>query len=263
VVVPGSINNIPGTIMASAFADDVGEEYNLPADTSFTVPGFEENGFTDLFNAIKAVNRAPFTGGFSGPQFQIDDNELSTARQALQIKLRDALLTRIESEKPSDFIFFPGAISITYNQLPAVEYGNDLVTIREQAILQVPLFAKSQFGSFLAGEAVATYDGGPVRVDDPSLLTFSYSNPAISSMVIANEPSLTFTLNGRPLLIWEYDSPALARDLAGLPKTAINNAISAYTGIEGARVRITPFWQRNFPENPDEIIIIESLEQPE
>ncbi len=262
VVVPGAVNNIPGTIMASVFADDVGEDYNLPADTMFTVPGFKENGFTDLYNSIKAVNRTPFTGGFSGPQFQIDENELSTARQALQIKLRDTLLARIEAEKPSDFIYFPGAIAITYNQLPAVEYGNDLVTIREQAVLQVPLFAKSQFGSFLAAEAVATYEGGPVRVADPSVLTFSDASATTSASVIANEPSLTFTLTGRPLLIWEYDATALARDLAGLPKTAINNAISAYTGIEGARVRITPFWQRNFPQNPEEIIIIESLEQP-
>lgn len=262
VVVPGAVNNIPGTIMATVFADDVGEEYNLPADTKFTVPGFQENGFTELYNAISAVNRAPITGGFSGPQFQIDDNELSTARQALQVQLRNTLIARIDAEKPADFIALPGAIAITYNQLPAVEYGSDLVTIREQAILQIPLFEKRAFAMYLAREAVATYDGGPVRVNDPSTLTFTYKQSTTSASIIANEPSLTFTLTGRPLLIWEYDAKALARDLAGLPKTAINNAISAYGGIEGARVRITPFWQRTFPKNPDEIIIIEVLEQP-
>jgi hypothetical protein len=78
--------------------------------------------------------------------------------------------------------------------------------------------------------------------------------------VIANEPSLTFTLSGRPLLIWEYDTESLTEDLAGLPKTAINNAISAYPGIVAARVRITPFWQRSFPEDPAEIIVIETLD---
>lgn len=262
VVVPGAVNNIPGTIMATVFADDVGEEYNLPAETKFTVPGFQENGFTELYNAISAVNRAPITGGFAGPQFQIDDNELSTARQALQVQLRNTLISRIDAEKPADFIALPGAIAITYNQLPAVEYGSDLVTIREQAILQIPLFEKRAFAMYLAREAVATYDGGPVRVNDPSALTFTYKQSTTSASIIANEPSLTFTLTGRPLLIWEYDAKALARDLAGLPKTAINNAISAYGGIEGARVRITPFWQRTFPKNPDEIIIIEVLEQP-
>ncbi len=266
VVVPGSVTdstgaNVPGTIQAEVFADETGEEYNLSANTTFDIPGFEEGGFDELFNAISATNPQPFTGGFDGQQFQIDENELQTARQALQVQLRDTLLARIDTEKPSDFLAFPGSIAITYNELPAVEYGQDLVTIREQAILQIPLFQKTEFASFLAAEAVATYEGGPVRIDDPSTLSFNYTNPTTSSSVIANEPSLEFSLSGRPLLIWEYDVDALTSDLAGLPKTAINNAISAYPGIEAARVRITPFWQRSFPDNPEDIILIEELNQ--
>lgn len=266
VVVPGSVKdgsgtNVPGTIQAKVFADEAGENYNLDAGTRFNIPGFEEGGFTDLYNAIYAENRQPIAGGFSGPQFQIDDNELATARQALQVKLRNDLLARVDSEKPTGFITFPGAVAITYNQLPAVEYGSDLVTIREQAILQIPLFKASEFGSFLAKEAVATYSGGSVRIEDPSVLEFSYVSGTTSSSVIANEPSLAFNLKGKPLLIWEYDIAKLTKDLAGLPKTAINNAITAYPGIDGAKVSITPFWKRTFPTDPEDIIVIEELKQ--
>lgn len=266
VVVPGSVKDtsgasVPGTIQVEVFADESGEEYNLAAGTKFDIPGFQENGFDELHKAITAVNREPLQGGFSGPQFKIDDNELSTARQALQVQLRDTLLARIEAEKPNDFIAFPGSIALTFNQLPAVEYGSDLVTIREQAILQIPLFHKTEIAMYLAKEAVATYEGGPVRIDDPKAITFAYSNPTTSSSVIANEPSLTFSLTGKPMLIWEYDVESLKKDLAGLQKTAVNNVISAYKGIEVARVHITPFWQRAFPENPDEIIVIESLQE--
>lgn len=268
VVVPGAVNNqsgsmTPGSIQAEVFADETGEEYNLPAGTNFDVPGFKEGGFTILYDAIKARNPEPFTGGFSGPQFQIDDSELSAARQQLQIDLRDNLLARIDNEKPANFVVFPGAVTVTYNQLPAVEYGQDLVTIKEQAILQIPLFQVNELGSFLAQETIATYEGGPVRVDDPSLLTFIYTAATTSSTVIANEPSLSFKLTGKPLLIWEYDTESLKRDLVGLPKTAINNAVLAYPGIDGARVHITPFWQRTFPAGTEEIIIIEELKQPE
>lgn len=266
VVVPGSVKdssgtNVPGTIQAKVFADEAGEDYNLDAGTRFNIPGFEEGGFTELYNAIYAENRQSISGGFSGPQFQIDDNELATARQALQVKLRNDLLLRVDSEKPTGFITFPGAVAITYNQLPAVEYGSDLVTIREQAVLQIPLFKASDFGSFLAKEAVATYSGGTVRVADPSVLQFSYASPTTTSSVIANEPSLTFNLKGKPLLIWEYDIDKLTKDLAGLPKTAINNAITAYPGIDGARVSITPFWKRTFPTDPEDIIVTEELKE--
>jgi hypothetical protein len=268
VVVPGAVTNesgatVPGTIRIEAFADEIGEEYNIPAGTQMDIPGFEENGFTALYEAITGSNPEPFTGGYDGPQFEIDEQELSTARQALQVELRDTLIARIENEKPADFIAFPGAVAITYTELPPIQYGQDLVTIKEQAILQIPLFNVNDFGAFIARETVATYEGNPVRVDNPLDLTFSYTSPTTSSSVIANEPSLSFSLTGRPLLIWEYDVDAMRRDLAGLPKTAINNAVLAYPGVEKAKVHITPFWQRTFPDDPEEIIVIEELQEPE
>ena len=261
VVVPGAVGGNAGTIQAEVFADNVGEQYNLPTGTTFDIPGFEEGGFMDLFRSISASNPTQITGGFDGPQFQIDDGELNTARQAIQIELRNALLEKIDSNKPAGMIAFPGAVAITYNQLPAIEYGQDLVTIREQATLQIPLFKATEFGTFVAKEAVATYEGGPVRVDDPSQLVFKYSNATTSNSVIANAESLTFSLTGKPRLIWEYDADKLTKDLAGLPKTAISNAITAYPGIERARVEVTPFWQRTFPENADEIEVIEIIEE--
>ena len=262
VVVPGAVNNTPGTIQAEVFADEIGDQYNVAAGTQFDVPGFEEGGFTALYESITASNAAAFTGGFEGPQFQIDENELSTARQELQIALRNELLEKIENTQPADFVAFKEAVAITYSQLPSVEYGEDLVTIREQAILQIPLFKKTDFGSFLARQAVATYEGGPVRVDDISTLNFTYTSPTTSASVIANASSITFKLTGKPLLIWEYDQTKLTKDLAGLPKTALQNAITAHPGIKGARVRITPFWQRTFPDNAETITVIEELQLP-
>lgn len=264
VVVPGAVKDndgasVPGTIQAEVFAEDVGETYNIKAGTTFDVPGFEEGGYTELFKAISARNREPFTNGFDGLQFQIGTSTLETARQALQIDLRNNLLARIQNEKPADFIAFQDAVAITYNQLPAVEYGKDLVTIKEQAILQIPLFDSKDFGSFLARETIPTYSGDQVRVDDPNALSFRYTSPTTSSSVIANEPSLKFNLTGKPLLVWEYDVNKLTKDLAGLPRTAIHNAILAYSGIDSASVRITPFWKRSFPDNAEEIMIIEEL----
>jgi hypothetical protein len=263
VVVPGAIDGNPGTIQAEVFADEIGEEYNLAAGTTFDIPGFEEGGFMDLFRSISASNPTPIIGGFDGPQFQIDVGELNTARQAVQIELRNSLLDKIESNKPAGMIAFPGAVAITYNQLPAIEYGQDLVTIREQAVLQIPLFKADDFGTFIAKEAVATYEGGPVRIDNYAQLIFTYSSATTSGSVIANADSLQFNLTGKPRLIWEYDADKLTKDLAGLPKTAISNAITAYPGIERARVQVTPFWQRTFPENAEEIAVIEVIEKAE
>ncbi len=265
VVVPGAITDasgasVPGTIQAKVTAAEPGEDYNLPAGTRFTVPGFQESGFTALFESIYAENNEPTSGGFVGPQYQIDESELGTARQSLQIELRDQLLARVQNERPAGMIVFPNAVALSYSMLPTVAYGDDLVTIKEQAILQIPLFNEITFGTFLAQEAIATYDGGAVRVEDPSVITFNYTNGTTSASIIANEPSLTFSLVGKPLLIWQFDEEKLTQDLAGLPKTALTNAITAYPGVRAARVNITPFWRQSFPLNPESITVEEVLD---
>jgi hypothetical protein len=268
VVVPGAITDgngatVPGTIQAEVFADDVGENYNVVAGTSFDIPGFKESGLDDLFRSITAINPQPITGGFVGPQFQIDPGELSVARQSLQTELRDKLLAQIDGKRPSGFISFSGSVAITYNELPSVQYGGELVTIREQAVLQIPVFERIEFGSYLASETIPAYNNELVRIDNPSVLTFAYKSATTSSSVIANEPSLTFKLDGKPLLIWEFDADKLTKDLAGLSKTALQNIISngqAYPGIDKAFARITPFWRQKFPDDPKDIVVIEKID---
>lgn len=141
VVVPGAIQKdgalVPGSIRAEVFGESVGEQYNLQAGTRFVIPGFEESNLTDLFNSMYATNPDSFTGGFDGPQFIIDETELGTARQELRITLRNQLLERIKNERPAGFVAFEGSYSFTYNQQPSVSFGGDLVTIKEQAVLQI------------------------------------------------------------------------------------------------------------------------------
>lgn len=265
VVVPGAMKDssgalVPGSIRAEVFADAVGDQYNLPVGTKFDVPGFKDSGLTELYTSIHAENKEPFTGGYNGPKFMIDENELSTAKQALQMELRDALLAKIESEKPADFVVFKDAVAISYNDLPTVEYGEDLVTIKVQAVLQLPLFKNSDFSGFMAKETIPTYEGESVRIRNTGDLKFSYTDSSISSTNIANLPSLTFNIVGKPLVVWEYNTEKLQKDLAGKQMTAVNTVLSGYTEIEKASVTTKPFWSRSFPEEPTKINIIESLD---
>ena len=75
-----------------------------------------------------------------------------------------------------------------------------------------------------------------------------------------DQTALSFELVGRPRIVWEYDDAALREDLAGKPKTAINQILGAYPGIDSARASVQPFWRRSFPNNPDAINTIEIIE---
>lgn len=266
VVVPGAVENasgdlVPGSIKAEVFADDIGEQYNLAASTNFTVPGFKEGGYDELYASIYAENDEAFTGGFEGLKFIIDDKELETTKQSLQMELRDSLLSRVPEEKPSGFVVFDSATTFTYESLPAVEYGDNLATIKERALLQIPIFKDADFASYIAEATVPGYENEPVRIDNLTDINFTYTSATTTNSDIGNVNSVSFKLTGKPQLVWTFDEGKLTTDLLGAPKTALTSILGAYPAIEKAEAVVRPFWKRSFPTDMDEIQIIEKIER--
>jgi len=259
VVVPGAVGDSPGTIVADVFADEAGEEYNLASGIRFTVPGFQEGGFTELFNAIYAVNASDITGGYDGPQYTIDDTELADARQSLQAELRNSLVDRVEEERPADFKLFLDAIAITYRPLPAVEYGEDLVTIKEVATLQVPLFKQSDLATYIAAQTVVGYDAQPVRIDNLDDINFTYSQATTSEAQLSTLEAIDFNLSGQPKIVWTFDAEKMKLDLVGMERTALIAALTEYPGLEKGEAKIRPFWKQSFPKEINKITITEVL----
>ncbi len=266
VVVPGAKKNkkgemVPGKVRIEVFADEAGEKYNIDAGSAFDVPGFQESGLKELYDSIKATNPDSFKGGFIGPQFEIDDTELSSTRQAMQVKLKNSLLEQAKKEKLANFITFPNSYSITYESLPALEYKDDIVTIREKAILQVPFFPESKFAEFLAKQSIPDYkEGEKIRIDDVTKLSFSYVSTSTASTKLTTLEKIDFKLSGKPLFIWEFDKDKLKADLAGMPKKSISNMISAYTGIKVIKSKVRPFWKRRFSKKSENIEVIEKID---
>ncbi len=218
VVVPGSTDGTPGSVTADVFADEPGEDYNLAEKTRFTIPGLESD--TALFNAIYAENDAAFTGGFVGQKFILDDAQLGAAQESLHEELKQTLLDQLPEKQPSNMILFNDAVTFTYESLPSVAYGEDMATIKEKAILQVPLFKKDDFATYLATATIPSYDGASVRLDKVDAITFTYTNPDILNTNLSSLPNFEFSLKGRPILVYTFDKTKLASDLTGIQRGA-------------------------------------------
>jgi len=244
-------NIVPGVITAEVFADGTGEQYNI-GPSRFTIPGLAGS---EQFNSMYAESTDSLSGGFEGSRFIIEEGELQTAKQALHLELRDALITRIADEAPAGFILFPDAITFTFESLPSTEYGDQLATIKERAKLQVPLFKESQFSEFLAQSTIAGYEGEKVLLDDPLGLIFSYPSSTSTELDLSSMTSIEFTLAGSSRITWQFDESALKADLANLSKTALPNVLSGYPAIERAEAVVRPFWTQSFPEEASEITI--------
>lgn len=262
-VVPGytmeGTKKVPGVTTAEVYADQAGEEYNV-APGRFTIPGFKgEPEYTTIY----AQATEAFIGGFKGKRFKIDDSELQTAQQALQMELRNSLLERIYAEKPAGFTLFKDAVTFTYQSLPSVAYGENLATIKEKVYLRIPIFKEDNFAQFIAKQTVTTYTGEPVRIANTSTLTFGYAIATTSATDISTLSAIKFNLSGKPQIIWKYDGEKLKSELLNKNKTSLPSILGGYPAIVKATAVVRPFWKTKFPTNIKEIKINEVVGTPE
>ncbi len=250
-------NLVPGSIVADVFADGTGEQYNVEP-SRFTVPGLKNS---DQYDSVYGESTAAFTGGFEGEKYIIDEAELATAKQALHMELRAKLLDELSQKRPAGFIVYDEAVTFAFDSLPSTEYGESLATIKEKARLQVPMFKESEFSSFIADKTISDYGGDPVSILDPKTLAFSYQSATTTVSDIANYPSLGFALKGSGKIIWDFDTEAIQKELAGIKKNDATNVFGKYPSISNAQAEVRPFWASTFPEKPENIKIITVLEQ--
>lgn len=256
IVIPAGSEDGPGTYEVEVVADEVGESYNISSGAELTIPGFAENNYTELFEMITATVKEDFTGGFSGVRYEVAEDELRSVQETMRSELREALLQKLEADKPADFILFEDAILISYESIPPTEKtdDSDAVRVQESAVLEIPLFNQADFASHIAGQAVAGYEGEGVRVDNWEELDFSF---ATSTPNIANE--FSFTLRGDAQLVWTFDHQAFKAELAGEQHAALRFIIPEYSAIKGGNAAIRPIWKRSYPTDTEKIILIEEL----
>jgi hypothetical protein len=266
VTIPGATTSadgdtIPGKVTVEVFADEVGESFNLSAQQRFSVPGFKENNLSQLYNSIYAINPEPISGGFDGPRFIIEENELANARQELQAELKKSLLEKFKGATPPGFVTFDSATTLTFTELTATQYSDTLVTIREQAILHVPLFSATELAAFIAKSTILGYNTSEsVRIEKIDELRFSYQSTDSSEINIINTESIAFKIVGNPRIIWTFNGDEIRNDLQGKEKTAHAVIMGKYPGIERSTIDIKPFWKRVFPETAQKIRVNEIIE---
>lgn len=261
IEIPGATKDstgalVPGKVSADVFADGTGEQYNIQP-TRFSVPGLKNS---EQYEHVYAESLSAFTGGFDGEKYIIADAELQKAQQELHIELRNSLLEQLNEKIPAGFILYNDAITFTYHSLPSTSYGDSLATIKEEAVLNVPLFKASEFARFITEKTVSDYKNEPVYIEEPHLLQFAYVDTTVERSDLQTEESIRFTLQGNARIIWEYDKDVLTASLLGIKKSETAQVFSSYTSIAHAESILRPFWAQTFPTEPKKIKMINVTE---
>jgi hypothetical protein len=236
---------IPSFLEADVMADEPGAEYNLAANQSWRIPGFEG---TPKFNGFYGESKEPMTGGFVG------DVKVPTAADiaALKDKARQELLATVRT----------AADIAVPNELKTINGATSYNIIKEEVVDGVD--ENGEFKLLLAAETkvMAFDEKSVIKVAEEKLKTntpgqeFELKNYEISY----GEASVNFetgkaviplTINSQWVKV--FDIEKFKADIVVKSEADFNDYISMNTEIQATTVSFWPFWVRSVPKNTERI----------
>ncbi|MEA2112428.1 MAG: hypothetical protein U9P50_00435 [Patescibacteria group bacterium] len=264
VVVPGQTvdsegETVPGNIEVIVYADQPGEEYNIGL-ADFTIPGFAGS---ERFDKFYARSKTTMTGGFEGVKKIASEEDVEKARAELSKELEQKLSTEILSKIPENFILYDEGLFVRSSFIGTVDSGEgkeDMVDVKEKVSVYAVIFDRDNLNRQIANDTLDDYQGEEIMITNLGDLNFEIKNR--DEVEPWTEGRFIFSLKGEVSFEWLYDEEKLKNDFVGQSKneTNINNILANYSGIESAKMEITPFWKKSFPRSTSKIQVIKDLE---
>lgn len=263
VVVPGQKTEngktVPGSLEIDVYADEPGAEYNKEL-SDFTIPGFKG---TPRFAKFYARGKTEISGGFSGEQKTLGQEEFKKVVAELEKELEDKLRANASAGKPDGFVLFPDGIFVVFaeDELPRAEAAESgYATVTKKATLYGAIFNEESFGNFITEKLSYAEEGASVKVENVKELDFKIIDKA--NFNPEDDAQFSFTLKGSPHLVWGFDAEQLQNKLRAVKKRDLTAILAEFPSITRAEVTFRPFWKRSFPDEPKNIIIKSAPDQP-
>ncbi len=261
IVVPGMTEidgeEIPGSIEVTVYADEPGEEYNIGL-SDFTVPGFKDSGLTEQYESFYGRSKTPMEGGFIGTIKVPEEKDLASARAVLESDITQALQEQLETDVPEGYGIVEGSEHIRFEHSDPVEVNDKEVRLTSKGFLQVAIVDERALAQFIAQQNVLEYTGEDVFLLNGEDVSVS-SERSVVSLAESEEEQFTITLSGSAHVVWDIDAYAVRNDLLGLERSMFDTEMTAYLDITDATASIRPFWKSAFPEEPEDIRIVQMI----
>ena len=245
-IVEGKI--VPSSIKALVVADQSGELYNI-SPTNFTIPGFKG---TPKYAGFYAKSQEPMSGGFTGKVKIVTENDLTRAEEVLTEELNNEINQTLNAQIPQGFKLIEENIDKEIvDSLDGIEAGAEIenFTVQMEATLEAMLFKEEDLKKLV----------------DLNLLSIVPQNKSLlpeTQKIVWDEPVVDwvkgeayFQITAQENVVWQIDSQALKKDLAGLSEIEVREYLTNRPEIEKAKVTFWPFWVKSIPQQEKKIEI--------
>lgn len=254
VKVPGGTADAPGQLQVTAYADAGGEKYNIGPST-YTLPGLKGSAAYPL---VYAKSTGSMEGGFSGMRPSVSEKTRDEQSPAIQAGLMKSLQEEVAAKVPEGYILVPGAMTISYAELPSVGGSGDKVQVQEKGTALAFVFPKEALAKAIAYGSVGSYGGQTVTLADAATLSLT---PKDGVFPLSSSEGFLFNLDGNATISWVVDPAKVAGGVAGKTRQASQTILAGFPEIDKAVLSLKPFWAGSMPEDPAEIkVIIEGTE---
>lgn len=263
IVVPGMTEvdgeMVPGSIEVMVYAEEPGEEYNIGL-TDFTVPGFKDSRLMEQYESFYGRSKTEMEGGFIGTTKVPEEKDLVAARAALEFDITQALYEQLLTQVPGGYLFVEESEHIRFEHEDPVEVNDETVRLVSKGFLQIAIVNERELAQFIAEQSIPGYAGENIFLLDSygDGLTVS----ARESVVLeedAEDSDFSITLTGSAPLVWDIDSYTIRTNLPGLEKSMFDIEMKGYPDIVDATASVRPFWKSRFPEESEDIHIIQII----
>ena len=240
----------PGTLEVVVYAERSGKEFNIGL-TDFTLPGLKG---TSLFSSVYARSKTDMSGGSTGGERMVKDEDEARAKTQLEAALKEELISEARAQVPEDFILLPSLSLVTFENLPQTDSANENnVIINVRADLAGVMFKRSDLSNHLIRDKAILASDESVDIVKLDALDFAFINNVSTDSLSLDK--VEFSVKGEAIAVWRVDEVALKADLIGKHKRDIPSILNNYPTIAKATATIRPFWRSSFSEDSAEIFL--------
>ena len=241
----------PGVSSAVAItAQDIGQDYNTPSNTNFSVSGHSSGSSTVYFNAIASTD---ITGGSKKTIKVVSDSDVQKAADQLAQQNSDDMKKQLKNQFGKDYVVIDQSFKIDRGS-PQSSPGVDQEASSGQAKLTASItytmagVAKGDMNSFLNDYFNDHLDSKTQqRVYDNGAGKVSFAN------VTPGDNGITANIVATAKVGPKIDDEAIKSESKGKRYGEIQSAIEAIQGVDNVDVKFWPFWVSSAPNDAKKV----------